>query len=179
MLPFPIKICPVEIFTRAWPGSSLVLVWGFLDDMYFLHFYRVIPFKTCAKGLGVGLLLFRNKLRHQLRRNLVLGLNPSRACTRTVLEKWRGYLQCPIKSNESSCPADTCWAVYYNWVMVDSHLSPSGLTTQSHRFLTSSDKVDQRLVVLRHPVIRPGMELEVRVRSVHARNFETLNGWFS
>ena len=25
MLPFPIKICPVEIFTRATPGSSLVL----------------------------------------------------------------------------------------------------------------------------------------------------------
>ena len=120
---------------------------------------------------------------YRLSRNLVLGLNPwwwkscHRACTRTVLEKWRGYLQCPIKSNESSCPADTCWTVYYNWVMVDSPLSPSGLTTQSHRFLTSSDKVDQRLVVLRHPVIRPGMELEVRVRSGHAKTF--LNGWFS
>ena len=25
MLPFPIKICPVEIFTRATPGSSLVI----------------------------------------------------------------------------------------------------------------------------------------------------------
>ena len=133
--------------------------------------------KLAPNGLGVDLLLIRNKLRYQLRRNLVLGLNPwwlkscHSACTRTVLEKWRGYLQCPINSNESSCPADTCWAVYYNWVMVDSHLSPSGLTTQSHRFLTSSDKVDQRLVVLRHPVIRPGMELEGRIRSGHARNF--------
>ena len=37
MLPFPIKICPVEIFTRATPGSSLVyyktlfflLIWHF------------------------------------------------------------------------------------------------------------------------------------------------------
>ena len=98
-----------------------------------------------------------------------------RACTRTVLEKWRGYLQCPIKSNESSCPADTCWTVYHYWMMVDSPLSPSGLTTQSHRFLTSSDKVDQRLVVLRHPVIRPGMELEVRV--IRLDTF--LDGWFS
>ena len=130
--------------------------------------------KLAPIGLGVGLLLLKNKLRYQLRRNLVLGLNPwwwNSACTRTVLEKRRGYLQCPIKSNESSCPADTCWTVYHNWMMVDSPLSPSGLTTQSHRFLTSSDKVDQRLVVLRHPVIRPGMELEVRVRSGYARNF--------
>ena len=35
-MPFPIKICLVEIFTRAWPGSSLV-------KSYFCHYlYKLI-----------------------------------------------------------------------------------------------------------------------------------------
>ena len=37
MLPFPIKICPVEIFTRATPGSSLV----FYKQIIYLYLWAL------------------------------------------------------------------------------------------------------------------------------------------
>ena len=51
MLPFPIKICPVEIFTRATPGSSLVnykLCFG--RKSFVITIYVVVAMFTIFQG---------------------------------------------------------------------------------------------------------------------------------